>query len=67
VSLLTGPISRLTPSLLQVTNVVQPDGTSVTSEYNLTGELKRQYGSRTYPVGYGYDYAGRKNMMTNWS
>ena len=54
-------------SLLQATNVVQPDGTSVTSEYNLTGELRRQYGSRTYPVGYGYDYAGRMNTMTNWS
>jgi len=54
-------------NMLQATNVLQPDGTSVTSEYYLTGELKRQYGSRTYPVGYGYDYAGRMNMMTNWS
>ena len=54
-------------NLLQATNVVQPDGTSVISEYYLTGELKRQYGSRTYPVGYGYDYAGRMNTMTNWS
>ena len=53
--------------MLQATNVVQPDGTSVTSEYYLTGELKRQYGSRTYPVGYGYDYAGRMNTMTNWT
>jgi RHS repeat-associated protein len=53
--------------MLQATNVVNPDNTSVTTEYYLTGELKRQYGSRTYPVGYGYDYAGRMKTMTNWS
>ena len=53
--------------MLQATNVFQPDGSSVTNEYHLTGALKRQYGSRTYPVGYGYDYAGRMNTMTNWS
>jgi RHS repeat-associated protein len=53
--------------MLQATNVVQPDGTSVTSEYYPTGQLKRQYGSRTYPVGYGYDYAGRVLTMTNWT
>jgi RHS repeat-associated protein len=54
-------------TMLQATSVLQPDGTTVTSEYYLTGELKRQYGSRTYPVGYGYDYAGRMKAMTNWS
>jgi hypothetical protein len=53
--------------MLQPTNVVNPDGTSVTTEYYLTGQLKRQYGSRTYPVGYGYDYAGRLLTMTNWT
>ncbi len=53
--------------MLQATNVTNPDGTSVTTEYYPTGELKRQYGSRTYPVGYGYDYAGRMKTMTNWS
>ena len=53
--------------MLQATNVVQPDGTSVTSEFYPTGQLKRQYGSRTYPVGYGYDYAGRVLTMTNWT
>ena len=49
------------------TSTVNPDGTSLFTEYYLTGELKRQYGSRTYPVGYGYDYAGRMKTMTNWS
>ena len=28
---------------------------------------KKTSGSRTYPVGYGYDYAGRMQTMTNWS
>ena len=53
--------------MLQATNVTQPDGSSVTSLFLLTGELGLQYGSRTYPVGYSYDYAGRLNTMTNWS
>jgi YD repeat-containing protein len=53
--------------MLQPTGVVQPDGTSVTTVYLLTGELGLQYGSRTYPVGYSYDYAGRMKTMTNWS
>jgi RHS repeat-associated protein len=53
--------------MLQATNVVQPDGTSVVSTYLLTGELGLQSGSRTYPVAYSYDYAGRMNIMTNWS
>jgi RHS repeat-associated protein len=53
--------------MLQVTNVAQPDGTSVASLYLLTGELGETYGSRTYPVGYSYDYTGRMQTMTNWS
>jgi RHS repeat-associated protein len=52
--------------MLQATNVVQPDGSSVFTEYYLTGELKRNYGSRTYPVDYTYDYAGRMKTMTTW-
>jgi len=53
--------------MLQATNVVQPDGTSVTNEFLLSGQLKQASGSRTYPVGYSYDYAGRMTTMTNWS
>jgi RHS repeat-associated protein len=45
----------------------QPDGTSVTNEYYLTGELEKTYGSRTYPVAYTYDYAGRMLTMTTWT
>lgn len=54
-------------NLLRPYSVIQPDGTVVSSAYLLTGELGLQYGSRTYPVGYSYDYAGRMQTMTNWS
>jgi len=52
---------------LRPSSVIQPDGTTVSSVYLLTGELGQQSGSRTYPVGYSYDYAGRMQTMTNWS
>ena len=53
--------------MLQPITVVYPDGTSVNNSYLLTGQLGQTSGSRTYPVGYGYDYAGRMAKMTNWS
>ncbi|HEV2208259.1 MAG TPA: hypothetical protein VG167_05750, partial [Verrucomicrobiae bacterium] len=68
-SLGSAPETTLTyyNNMLQATSVVNPDGTTTTTEYWLTGEVKRNYGARTYPVGYGYDYAGRLSTMTNWS
>jgi len=59
--------TTLYDNMLRPYSVIQPDGTTVNSVYLLTGELALQYGSRTYPVGYGYDYAGRMQYMTNWS
>jgi RHS repeat-associated protein len=53
-------------SSLRATNVVQPDGTSVTTVYYPGGQLEKTYGSRTYPVAYTYDYAGRMQTMTTW-
>ena len=53
--------------MMQATSVLLPDNTTVSSSYLLTGELGLQSGSRTYPVGYSYDYAGRMLTMTNWS
>gem|GEM_PF-646300 len=44
-----------------------PDNTWVTNDYVALGTLKRSYGSRTYPVGYGYDAQSRMITMTNWS
>ena len=52
--------------MLQATNVVQPDGTSVTNIYLQTGLLGETYGSRTYPVQYTYDAQGRVKTMTTW-
>jgi YD repeat-containing protein len=67
----TAPLSETTTTyynlMMRATNVIQPDATSVISVYLKTGELGEQYGSRTYPVAYSYDYAGRLKSMTNWS
>jgi RHS repeat-associated protein len=54
-------------SRLQVSSVTAPDGVATTYEYYPSGELKRTYGGRTYPVGYSYDYAGRVKTLTNWT
>ena len=59
--------TTLYDKLLRPYSVIQPDGTSVSSSYLLTGELSQQSGSRTYPVAYSYDYAGRMQTMTNWT
>ena len=60
-------IATLYDAMLRPYRVIQPDGTAVNTSYLLTGELASQSGSRTYPVAYGYDYAGRMKTMTNWS
>lgn len=59
--------ATLYDNMLRPYSVIQPDGTMVNSAYLLTGELGLQYGSRTYPVAYSYDYSGRMLTMTNWS
>ncbi len=68
----SGPATAQTTTALydnmgHVWKVKQPDEMWVTNEYHLTGELKKTSGSRTYPVGYSYDYAGRMKTMTNWT
>ena len=45
---------------------VWADPWSATDEYSPTGELKQTVGSRTYPVAYTYDYAGRLKTLTTW-
>jgi YD repeat-containing protein len=47
--------------------VTYPDNTSVTSVFDPTGSLISSSGSRTFPVAYTYDYAGRMKTMTTWS
>ena len=45
---------------------VLPDNSSVTNLFLTTGELQETFGSRTYPVAYTYDYAGRMKTMQTW-
>ena len=45
---------------------LQPDGSSVTNEFHSTGELKKTSGSRTYPVEYTHDHAGRMKTLKTW-
>gem|GEM_PF-881523 len=44
-----------------------PDNTSITNVYYTNGLLQKTFGSRTYPVAYTYDYAGRMATMTTWT
>jgi hypothetical protein len=52
---------------MRPTGIVYADGTSLTNVYYPTGLIQSNYGSRAYPVGYGYDAQGRMTTMTNWS
>src|SRR5262249_32736969 len=45
---------------------VLPDGGCVTNEYFATGELKKTYGVRTYPVEYAYTDQGRLQTLKTW-
>jgi RHS repeat-associated protein len=46
---------------------VLPDGGSVTNQYYDTGELKKTFGTRIYPVEYTYDAQGRMTNMITWT
>jgi RHS repeat-associated protein len=50
----------------QLWRTIQPDGGVVVNTYYDTGELKKTYGNRTYPVEYTYDYAGRMKTLKTW-
>jgi len=54
-------------SMGRVIQTTLPDNTSVTNVYYPNGLLQETYGSRTYPVQYTYDYAGRMKTMTTWT
>jgi RHS repeat-associated protein len=61
------PVTRFTcDEMDRIIAIQHPDGTITHSTYWPTGELKRTWGSRQYPVEYTYDYAGRKSTMTTW-
>jgi YD repeat-containing protein len=58
--------TNLYDNLGRIWKVGLPDGGSVTNEYYSTGELKKTYGTRTYPVEFTYDTAGRLRTNTTW-
>jgi RHS repeat-associated protein len=64
-------LGQLTTNVLnnmgRVIQTILPDNTSVTNVYFPNGLLEESYGSRTYPVAYTYDYAGRMKTMTTWT
>ncbi len=53
-------------SMGRVTTNTLPDNGIVVTEYHDTGEIKKTYGARTYPVEYTYDYAGRLKTLKTW-
>jgi hypothetical protein len=59
--------TNILDSLGRTIQTVMPDGTSVTNLYYTNGLLQSTFGSRTYPVAYTYDYAGRTKTMTTWT
>ena len=50
----------------RVATVIQPDGGEVHTTYWPTGQVRRIWGARTYPVEYTYDPQGRLQTLTTW-
>ena len=53
-------------NLGRVTTTTLPDSAQVFAAYWPTGEIATNWGARTYPVAYTYDYAGRQKTMKTW-
>ena len=68
---MTDPLSQSTTNhydiLGRIWKVDYPDGGSLTNVYDAKGNLALSYGSRQFPVGYGYDRLDRVTSMTNWT
>ncbi len=50
----------------RVSAVTQPDSGVVNTAYYVTGQVRRTWGARTYPVEYTYDVQTRIKTMTTW-
>ena len=59
--------TTLYDNCLRAWEVIQPDNTSVTNQFDLTGLITNTAGSRVFPVAYTFDYAGRMKTMTTWT
>lgn len=46
--------------------ITQPDSAETHTTYYPTGQVKRTWGARTYPVEYTYDAQGRMKTLTTW-
>jgi RHS repeat-associated protein len=53
-------------SMAQRSGSTLPDSGAITYEYTDYGELKKQYGTRTYPVEYSYTGEGRLSTIKTW-
>ncbi len=49
-----------------IDRVTLPDATETFTTYYPTGQVKRTWGSRTYPQAYTYDPQGRVKTLTTW-
>ncbi len=50
----------------RVEKITLPDGGEVHTTYWPTGQVRRTWGTRTYPVEYTYDNQGRPATLTTW-
>ncbi len=50
----------------RVESVTHPDGGIVNTTYWPTGQVRRTWGTRTYPTEYTYDSQGRIRTLTTW-
>jgi RHS repeat-associated protein len=66
----TGEMAQVTLSFYDTSGrtirQLLPDGSTTTNLYLPTGLLQKTWGSRIYPVEYGYDAQGRMTNMTTW-
>jgi len=65
-----GGLSQTTSNVLNNVNqriqTILPDSEVVNYEYHPTGELKKQFGSKVYPVEHGIDNQGRPKTLKTW-
>lgn len=51
----------------QLNGTLNPDGTTLTNFFYITGLVSNTFGARSYPVTYTYDDQGRLKTMKTWT